>query len=235
MDDLIDRLSEVRPRPSRGVDLTQVRRRVHQRRRRRRVAIGALGAVVVLAGVVGAGRLVADSGEVQLEVVGPVTSAVPIDPVPVDPAAVGPERQVATGPMPDGGTWAFVAYETAYGLCGKIETPAGEMGDCFSVPPYDETLNVLYSDGRANGGLLFARAVVTPEVATVRINLAGRSVDEPAHNAGTSLELEPTDVGLPLDFVFTPLADDAVVTSVEALDVGGRVLATADGYTGPGE
>ena len=230
MDDLIDRLSEVRPRPSRDVDLTQVRQRVRQRRRRRRAAVGALGAVVVLAGVLGAGRLVADGGDVQLEVVGPVTGAVPID-----PPATGPEREVASGPMPDGGTWAFVAYETADGLCGRIETPAGDEGDCFSVRPYDETLNVLYSDGRANGGLLFARAVVGPEVATVRINLAGPSVGEPAHNAGNSLQIEPTDVGLPLDFVFTPLADDAVVTSVEALDADGTVLATADGYAGPGD
>ncbi len=122
MDDLIDRLSEVRPRPSRDVDLTQVRQRVRQRRRRRRAAIGALGAVVVLAGVLGAGRLVTDGGDVELEVVGPVTS-----PVPVDPAAIGPEREVASGPMPDGGSWAFVAYETADGLCGRIETPAGAV------------------------------------------------------------------------------------------------------------
>lgn len=235
MDDLIDRLAEARPRPSRDLDLAQVRGRVRQRRQRRRVAIGALGVVVVLAGVVGASRLAADGGEVQLEVVGPVTSLVPVDPVPVDPPAIGPEREVASGPMPADGNWAFVAYETAYGLCGRIETPAGEEGDCFSVPPYDETLNVLYSDGRANGGLLFARAVVTPGVAMVRINLAGRSVGEPAHNAGTSLELEPVDVGLPLDFVFTALPDDVVVTSVEALDAGGEVLATADGYADPGD
>lgn len=229
MDDLIDRLAEARPRPSRDLDLAQVRGRVRQRRQRRRVAIGALGVVVVLAGVVGASRLAADGGEVQLEVVGPdggsVATTVPL----------GAEREVASGPMPDGGSWAFVAYETVDGLCGRIETPAGEEGDCFSVPPYDETLNVLYSDGRANGGLLFARAVVTPEVAMVRINLAGRSVGEPAHSAGTSLELEPVDVGLPLDFVFTPLADDAVVTSVEALDARGEVLATADGYADPGD
>ena len=32
-----------------------------------------------------------------------------------------------------------------------------------------------------------------------------------------------------------PRPDDAVVTSVEALDAGGAVLATADGYAGPGD
>lgn len=228
MDDLIDRLAGARPRPTRDVDLTQVRGRVRQRRHRRRVAIGALGAVVVLVGVLAAGRLVANGGEVELEVVGPDGGSV------ATTLPLGAEREVATGPMPDGGAWAFVAYETVDGLCGRIETPAGVEGDCFSVPPYDETLNVLYSDGRANGGLLFARAVVTPEVAMVRINLAGRSVGEPAHDAGTFLEFEPVDVGLPLDFVFTALPDDAVVTSVEALDARGGVVADADGYAGPG-
>ena len=223
MDDLIDRLAEVRPRPSCDIDLAQVRQRVRQRRRRRHAAVGVLGAAVLLVGALGANRLVADGGERELEVVGPVTNPTPFDTVPFDTVPLGPEREVATGAMPAGGVWSFVAYETADGLCGEIETPDGTAGACFSAPPYDEALNVSFSDGRANSGLLFARAVVGPVVAMVRIGIAGQP----------PLELEPVDVGLPLDFVFTALPDDAVVTSVEALDAAGEVLDTADGYTGP--
>lgn len=235
MDDLIERLAEARPLPSRDLDLSEVHQRVRRRRRHRHAVVVAVGAVVVLAGVFGASRL-ADDGGLDVEVVGPVDGSTPTSAPTSAPVEVpsGDERVVASGTMPRGGTWSFVAYETADGLCGRIETPAGAEGDCFSVPPYDDALNVLFSDGRANGGHLFVRAVVGPEVATVRIDLAGRSAGEPAHGAGTSLELEPTDVGLPLDFVFTALPADAVVTSVEALDARGRVVATAEGYAGPG-
>lgn len=67
----------------------------------------------------------------------------------------------------------------------------------------------------------------------VRVSLAGPSGGEPAHDVGAILEYEPVDVGLPLDFVFTALPDDAVVTAVEALDADGQVLDTDDDYRGP--
>ncbi len=139
----------------------------------------------------------------------------PEEAFPVDPGdgnrQLGPKTVVAQGEV-DGMPWQLVAYPSDSGLCVDLRFWRGAGGGCGHDIGRDRPVNIDISNTR---GFRFAQGVTRKDVAAVRIGLSN----------GDILDLQTSNLSsFEVNFLATPLPDDAVIDTVVALDGHGEVV-----------
>lgn len=140
----------------------------------------------------------------------------PEEAYPVDPGdgnrQLRPTTVVAQGQV-DGIPWELVAYSSDSGLCVDLRLGRGSGGGCGHDIGPDRAVNVGITS--SHGGFRFAQGVARKDVAAVRIELSN----------GDILDLQTTNLSsFEVNFLATPLPDDAVIETVVALDGNGEVV-----------